>query len=481
MQRSAETAQQDIQEYCNMVSSKFYQLFESSDISFTNYNRTTDVAHKKAVQAMWNLLQKNGYIYKASYCGYYSVSDESFVPESRILTKGDGTKVSAETGQPLEWHEEENYMFRLSSLQNELVDWIENCLVMKPDNFHVVLKHEIQNANNLNDISISRSKSRLKWGIEVPGDDSQVIYVWFDALVNYLTASGFPGPIRQWPPAHLIGQDILKFHGIYWPAFLIAAQLEPPRLIYCHAHWLYEEQKMSKSKGNVVDPNECIEKFTSDGIRFFLLKEGTPHSNSSKLTFLTLLCFRLIRLQIDFSLEKVKITLNADLANTFGNLLNRCTSLKLNSRQQFPNFELDYIRTILPEANEIIDVSGRLAENCYHAYLNGSFYIGISQIMDFLRLVNGLITATQPWNLVNSPNDQDRLNAILYIALEAIRVSSILLEPVIPRTSQGVFDKLNIAPELRTWKSAENAYRDVSARNAHNLNATPYILFSKLH
>lgn len=225
---------------------------------------------------------EKGYIYKSSYKGYYSVSDESFVPENAITTGKDGSKICIASGQPVEWHEEENYMFRLSSLQAQLVDWMENQLVMKPENFHAVLKSDIQNMTNLKDISISRSKSRLKWGIQVPDDSSQVIYVWFDALVNYLTASGYPDALRIWPPCHLIGKDILKFHAIYWPAFLIAADLAPPTLIYCHSHWLYDEQKMSKSKGNVVDPNECIAKFTCDGIRFFLLKEGAPHSDSSK-------------------------------------------------------------------------------------------------------------------------------------------------------------------------------------------------------
>lgn len=285
MQRSAEASKQDPLQYCNQVSSKFYQLFESSNVSFTHFNRTTDAVHKKAVQALWKMLHENGFIYKSTYQGYYSVADESFVPENSVVTKEDGCKVSAESGQPVEWHEEENYMFRLSSLQSELEHWIDNCLVLRPENFYAVLRADIKNIKNLKDISISRSKARLNWGIEVPDDSSQVIYVWFDALINYLTASGFPDTLRQWPPCHLIGKDILKFHAIYWPAFLIAAKLEPPNLIYCHSHWLYEEQKMSKSKGNVVDPNECIAKFTSDGIRFFLLKEGTPHSDSSKNVF----------------------------------------------------------------------------------------------------------------------------------------------------------------------------------------------------
>lgn len=460
VQRSAEAVQQDTLQFCNQVSSKFRQLFESCDVSFTHFNRTTDPEHKKAVQALWKMLQENEFIYKSSYQGYYSVADESFVPENSIITKEDGSKVTAESGQPVEWHEEENYMFRLSSLQKDLAHWIDNSLILRPENFYAALKADIR--GDLRDLSISRSKSRLKWGIEVPGDSSQVIYVWFDALINYLTPSGFPDSLGQWPPCHLIGKDILKFHAIYWPAFLMAAKIEPPNLIYCHSHWLYEEQKMSKSKGNVVDPNECIAKFTSDGIRFFLLKEGTPHSDSN------------------FSMDKVRICLNADLANTYGNLLNRCTSSKLNRRQHFPFFDLEYVQKVLPESQEIIKVASTLASNCYSAYLNGNFYMGISQVMDFLRLVNGLLNETEPWSLVNSADKQDRLDTILYVSLEALRTSSVLLEPVIPRTSNLALNKLNIDPELRTWSSAENAFIDHPGRSVL-LDKGKYVLFSKLY
>ena len=177
----------------------------------------------------------------------------------------------------------------------------------------------------------------------------------------------------------------------------------------------------------------------------------------------------------------MKICLNADLANTFGNLLNRCTSSKINSRQHFPHFDLHFVKSTVPEALEIIEVSSKLVSNCYQAYLDGNFYIGISQTMDFLRLVNGLINVTQPWSLVQSSHNQDRLDAILYVSLEAIRVAAILLEPVIPQTSKLVLDKLNVDLELRTWKSAENAYADLPTIKNTDLNHQKYVLFSKLH
>lgn len=178
-------------------------------------------------------------------------------------------------------------------------------------------------------------------------------------------------------------------------------------------------------------------------------------------------------------MDKVRIVLNADLANTFGNLLNRCTSLKLNKKQHFPFFDLEHVHKILPESQEIIKVASTLTSNCYNAYLNGNFYMGISQVMDFLRLVNGLLNETQPWNLVNSTDGQDRLDAILYVSLEALRTSSILLEPIIPQTSNSVLNKLNIDPHLRTWSSAENAFVDQPGRNVR-LDESKYVLFSKL-
>lgn len=178
-------------------------------------------------------------------------------------------------------------------------------------------------------------------------------------------------------------------------------------------------------------------------------------------------------------MDKVRIVLNADLANTFGNLLNRCTSLKLNKKQHFPFFNLEYVQRVLPESQEIIKVASTLTSNCYDAYLNGNFYMGISQVMDFLRLVNGLLNETQPWSLVNSADGQDRLDTILYVSLEALRTSSVLLEPIIPQTSNSVLNKLNIDPQLRTWSSAENAFVDQPGRNVC-LDESKYVLFSKL-
>nr|XP_027204068.1 methionine--tRNA ligase, mitochondrial-like [Dermatophagoides pteronyssinus] len=469
IQKSAQSKNINLIEYCNQISSKFRQLFNDAETSYTHFIRTTDDQHKKVVQNLWKILMDKGFIYKSKYCGYYSVNDETFVPDNLITTNSNGEKISIESGHKLEWYEEENYVFRLSQLQERVIDWIDNHLIMKPENYHQSLKADIRNIKNFKDLSISRSKTRLQWGIEVPGDDSQLIYVWFDALANYLTVTGYPNkqPVI-WPPCHVIGKDIIKFHCIYWPAFLLAAELPLPERIYCHSHWLYDRQKMSKSLGNVVDPFECIEQFTADGIRYFLLKEGTPHSDSN------------------FNLDAVKTCLNAELADTFGNLLNRCTSEKLNPKQSYPFVSLDEIQEYLPESLDTINFIETLSNECFESYLDGNFHIGITNVMQCLRSINGLFNLIQPWKFVqkhpHNDNDNDlnqkRLKCLLFLSLESIRISAILLNPIVPNISKSIFEKLNISQEFCQWKFAK--INNSKQQNDNRISSKKLIIFSKL-
>lgn len=230
----------------------------------------------------WNLLQSNGHIYSTKYSGWYCIPDETFLTESQLKEKN-GIKVSEESGHPVEWTEEVNYMFKLSKFQDEILYWIKSGDRIKPKKFEKILLDWMQEP--LPDISVSRPTSRVHWGIRVPEDDSQTVYVWLDALVNYLTCAGYPNAQYQssWPPSlQVIGKDILKFHGIYWPAFLLAAGLEPPKQLLVHSHWTVDDKKMSKSKFNVVDPLERSKIYTSEGMRYFLLREGVAHSDGSK-------------------------------------------------------------------------------------------------------------------------------------------------------------------------------------------------------
>ncbi|XP_070538863.1 methionine--tRNA ligase, mitochondrial-like isoform X2 [Ptychodera flava] len=310
--------------YCDEVSHKFKELFNECDIQYTDFIRTTEERHYEAVNYFWNKLMSNGYIYEGTYEGWYAVSDEAFLTDSQVKDirdeRGNVIKVSMETGNPVEWTQEKNYMFRLSDFGARLQKWLEdNPNAIKPAKFIGIVQQWIQ--EGLPDLSVSRQRDRLEWGIPVPGDETQTIYVWLDALVNYLTVCGYPHNTRLWPGVNLVGKDILKFHAVYWPAFLMAADLPPPRSVLCHSHWTVNGQKMSKSKGNVVDPFEKVKTYTKDGLRYFLMREGVPHSDG------------------DYSDEKVVRYLNAELVDTFGNLLSRCTGKALNPQQIFPAFD----------------------------------------------------------------------------------------------------------------------------------------------
>lgn len=282
VQRAAEGKNLDPQIFCDQVSCRFQKLCQEFNASNTHFIRTTDANHKEVVQKFWNKLKESGHIYKSKYQGWYCSSDEAFVTNVEDVTKDGVTKkVSSESGNEVEWIEEENYMFKLSQFQEPLLKWLDTVPpVIIPNSFHSLVKQTV--SRGIQDLSISRPSSRLSWAIPVPNDESQTIYVWLDALVNYLTVAGYPDA-KQWPPdLHVIGKDILKFHAIYWPAFLMAVGMEPPRRILCHSHWTISDEKMSKSKGNVVDPFKKALEFSPEGLRYFLLRQGLPDHDGSK-------------------------------------------------------------------------------------------------------------------------------------------------------------------------------------------------------
>ncbi|KAJ8031056.1 Methionine--tRNA ligase, mitochondrial [Holothuria leucospilota] len=282
VQQAAASAGKDPKLFCDEVSQEFKRLFDCSDVAYTDYIRTTEERHRKAVKCFWEELFSRGFIYKGHYEGWYSTSDETFLPEGQITDgtdkNGQKIKVSVDSGNTVEWTTETNYMFKLSEFGDHLMKWLEtNPKSVQPTKFHSMVKTWVR--AGLKDLSVSRQKSRLEWGIPVPGDDSQTIYVWLDALVNYLTVCGYPDSLCGWPGINIVGKDILKFHAIYWPAFLMAAGLEPPQAVVCHSHWTMDNFKMSKSRGNVVDPFDQLKKYSSDGLRYFLLREGVLHSD----------------------------------------------------------------------------------------------------------------------------------------------------------------------------------------------------------
>jgi methionyl-tRNA synthetase len=284
IQRAAQKAKTDTKLFCDQNMKQFDQLARKANISYDRFIRTTDADHKEAVEHFWRELDHRGYIYESKHEGWYSVSDETFFPQSAVHLIRDpptGKKimVSIETGREVEWTSETNYHFKLSEFRDRLLKhYEENPEWVMPA---ARMNHVIQEVKtNLQDLSISRPSERLTWGIRVPNDESQTIYVWLDALINYLTKAGYPfaegkGEGTEWPPnVQVVGKDITKFHCIYWPAFLMALNLPLPRQILTHAHWTMNRAKMSKSAGNVVNPFFAIDRFEVDTMRYYMAHDG---------------------------------------------------------------------------------------------------------------------------------------------------------------------------------------------------------------
>lgn len=430
-------------QFCDEVSEEFRSLMVQADISNDQFIRTTEERHKKAVHALWKLLEDRGYIYKGKYEGWYCVSDEAFLTPVQVADgvdkQGNPCKVSLESGHVVEWVVEENYKFKLSAFQKPLLRWLENTdqggsvipRVRANELFGLLRERELQ------DLSISRIGSRIKWGIPVPSDDGHTIYVWLDALTNYLTAAGFPWdgeasaamsvpPSSAWPADyHIIGKDIIRFHTIYWIAFLMAAELPLPKKIVAHAHWTVNRHKMSKSLGNVVTPNEIIGKYGLDPVRYFLLRDGGMVDDG------------------DFSHETLVSKLNNDLADTLGNLFARLTAPSLNPAGLVPA-----CGDLTADDQAFVDRMQRLPDRVSEHYTNVEFGPGISAIFEILYDANKYLQDNEPWKLRKT--DPRRCETVLYVALEAARLSALLLQPIMPRSAAKMLDMLGVAADERS-------------------------------
>ncbi|XP_031847383.1 methionyl-tRNA synthetase, mitochondrial isoform X2 [Nomia melanderi] len=403
--------------------------------------KTTDNDHVEAVQHFWNCLNKNGYIYSGKYSGWYSVTDEAFVSESEVIEKTDDVgniiRVTANSENRVEWTEEKTYKFRLSSFQDDLKHWLKSENTVKPAIYHKSLLTWID--QGLQDLSISRPIDRVPWAIRTPSNESDTIYVWLDALVNYLTSVGYPdSSFKQfWPPIHVVGKDILKFHGIYWPAFLMAVGLEPPKRLFCHGHWTIDDKKISKSTGNVISPFTVSDEFTTDGFRYFLLREAVPHSNAN------------------YSSRKTRFVLNAELANTFGNLLNRCLSRGVNPQRIISN-KVNYKSFLTSdEAIENIKLLEELSDETKRFYEEGQYRNVVDSVMNMLRATNAMFSHHQPWTLRRSPSKIMEFEAVSFLTIESMRVASLILHPIIPRLTNKLLDVFQVPLEKRTWENTK--------------------------
>ncbi|CAB1337451.1 unnamed protein product [Coregonus sp. 'balchen'] len=447
IQQAADAAGQDPLSFCTKVSEGFKHLFESFHISYTDYIRTTEERHRCAVEHFWTVLQSKGFIYKG-----VMKADESFLTPSQVGDAKDSSgkeiKISLESGHKVEWMKEENYMFRLSEFRSRLQEWLEgNPRAVQPERFHHAVLQWLQ--EDLPDLSVSRQRSRLQWGIPVPGDLDQTIYVWLDALVNYLTVAGYPDTHSQWWSAahHVVGKDILKFHAIYWPAFLLAADLPLPQTIHVHSHWTVGGKKMSKSLGNVVDPLERSQRFTTDGMRYFLLRQGVPDTDCN------------------YDDDKVVKLLNAELTDSLGGLINRCTAPSLNPAQVYPHFCTDSFPSQRTKAHE-----GRAVDEDYHMldavhalpavveqhYESVHVYKALEAINGCVRQTNGFVQRHTPWKLDRGDGrDQLWLDTILHVSLECLRMYGTLLQPIVPEIADKLLSRLGVKPEERSWAALD--------------------------
>ena len=433
IQRAAEKKGVKPLEFCDEISKTFKNLSKTLNLTNNDFIRTTESRHKKSVQYLWEELKKNDDIYLSKYSGWYSVSDEAFYNEDEIEDL-DNKKVAISSKSPVEWVDEESYFFRLSKWEKPLLEFYEK----NPDFISPASrKNEVISfvKSGLKDLSVSRKS--FSWGIKVPNDNEHVIYVWLDALTNYISALNYPNKDDElykkfWPASvHLIGKDILRFHAIYWPAFLLAAKITPPKKVYGHGWILSNEEKMSKSKGNILDPLEIIKQYGLDPLRYYLIKEVSFGNDGN------------------ISQERLEDCINSDLANNFGNLCQRVSAFVIkNCDSKVPEkikFENDDIK-ILDEYSQNLDKLRSEIDN-----QNINYYI--DYIVNRLFEANKYFNDQEPWK---KKDDKIRLNTIVYTTLEIVRKVTFLLYPIIPQSSIKALKIFNLEEKDVIFQSIGN-------------------------
>ena len=423
IQKEAEKNKKDPKEFCDALSENFRSLSGILNLTNNDFIRTTETRHKKSVIEIWNRLTKSGDIYLDKYSGWYSVSDEAFYDEDEIIDK-DKKKISKISGSLVEWVEEESYFFKLSAWQDKLLTYYEeNKDFIQPASRRNEVISFVK--KGLKDLSISRTS--FSWGIPVPNNNKHIIYVWLDALTNYLSALNFPDTNDKkyksyWPAdVHIIGKDILRFHAIYWPAFLLAANIPLPKKVFGHGWILSGEKKMSKSLGNILDPIEIINNYGIDQLRYYLIKEVSLGNDGN------------------ISMENLKKCINNDLANNYGNLCQRVFSfIKKNCKNKIPKaqrielVDKKLISNIIENIPQLIKLINKQNLNEY-----------IKMVVNFSFESNKYFNDSEPWKFKNK--NPDRMNSILYCISEQIKNISILLNPIIPLSTKKVLDIMNIS------------------------------------
>jgi len=420
VERAANLAGSSPEEYSAKMAAEFTSLWNKLGIDYDHFIRTSDPKHHETVRWLFERCQANGYIYKGSYSGQYCVNDELYINDAK---PGDPCPTC---GRPTETVTEENYFFKLSAFQQRLLELYEkDPEFVKPDHRRNEIVAFVQ--QGLNDLSITRTN--IKWGIPAPVDGTHVFYVWFDALISYMSAVKND---NLWPAdLHLIGKDILRFHAVYWPAFLMAADLPLPKKVFAHGWLLFEDNKMSKSRGNVVRPGPVVDVAGVDALRYFLLREITFGQDGS------------------FSYDALIQRYNADLANGLGNLASRTLSMIQQYRQG-----------IIPESDGLGDVAETAratTEVVLEAYDCFNFSKGLESIWSFISVIDKLIVERAPWKLFKNPDahSQKLLDETLYTAAESLRIICGWLYPVIPDSSRKIWEQLGMPAPIETLTTAD--------------------------
>lgn len=478
IQKAAQRANSDVKLFCDRHAEQFKALCDAANISYDRFIRTTDADHKEVVEYVWTQLNHGGYIYEASHEGWYCVSDETFYPETqvqRILdpATGDTKIVSIETGKEVEWTSETNYHFRLSAFREPLLEYYtKNPTAIIPKQRMAFVKNEIE--SGLTDLSISRPSSRLSWGIRVPGDNSQTIYVWLDALLNYLTMTGYPlgsvdRPDSIWPPnCQVIGKDIIRFHTIYWPAFLMALKLPLTEKFLSHAHWTMNNEKMSKSSGNGVNPFLAMDRYGVDTIRFYMAYHGGIVDDAM------------------YENSRVAGTYNHILKDGFGNLLQRVfKSKQFNVREsvrivaenkaatQFSEILLANdensaaddttnasatadLQSLLENIRTLNKQLSSIQERTDKAMKEPNPRTAAHHIVELIRTTNKFFHNAALWGRMTStdPKELQLAHYGVYMSAESIRIIAILLQPFMPERMKVALDMMEVDDGKRTFAHA---------------------------
>ena len=420
----------DPADHCDEMSKRFTSLWKRLHISNDDFIRTTENRHKNVVKEILKIVYNAGDIYEDEYEGLYSVSEERFITEKE-----------ADTGQfrDIKKLKEKNYFFRMSKYQKALIAHINsNPKFIQPDH----RKNEILGflKQPLNDLCISRPKSRLNWGIELPFDSGYVTYVWFDALINYITAPGFLDDNisfdKYWPAnMHLIGKDILTTHTVYWPTMLMSAGIELPKTIFAHGWWLMGDEKMSKSSGNVINPMDLIDDYGVDPVRYYLMREMVLGQDAN------------------FTLKSFVNRYNSDLANDFGNLLSRISTLINKNYDGY----IPKVSSLGDEEKRLKSISVELVKKFDNNMLRMSINEAIEETLQFVRNINRYLEHMAPWKLVKE--DLKSAGTVLYTGAEALRICAVLLSPIMPQRIQILLSVLNTESVDRNWGGLKSGTR----------------------